>query len=112
MLRISAMSYAWTMSEIEQVAAESWEEWVADNDAVVLDVRQPDEWEQGTLPGVTLISITEIMDRIDELPQDRSILCVCRSGERSQQVAAYLAHNEYSNVANLVGGMHALGLQS
>lgn len=100
------------MDQIEQVPSQQWEDWVAENDAVVLDVRQPSEWDQGTLPEATRISITEIMDRIDELPKDRPILCVCRSGGRSQQVATYLAFNGYTGVANLAGGMHALGLQN
>jgi len=100
------------MNQIEQVPAHEWEDWAAENDAVVLDVRQPTEWVQGTLPGATQISMTEIMDRVDELPKDRAILCVCRSGDRSQQVAAYLAFNGYADVANLAGGMHSLGLQT
>ncbi len=99
------------MNEIEQVPWRKWESWAEDNDAIVLDVRQPEEWEQGTLPRATRISMTEIMDRIDEIPKDKAILCVCRSGGRSQQVATYLAFNGYVDVANLVGGMHALGLQ-
>ena len=64
------------MNQIEQVPWREWEGWADDNDAVVLDVREPEEWEQGTLPGATRISITEIMDRIDEIPTDRAILCV------------------------------------
>ena len=111
-LSSATATYAWDlMNQIEQVPWREWEGWADDNDAVVLDVREPEEWEQGTLPGATRISITEIMDRIDEIPTDRAILCVCRSGGRSQQVATYLAFNGYVDVANLVGGMHALGLQ-
>jgi len=99
------------MNQIEQVPSHEWESWTEDNSAIVLDVRQPEEWEQGTLPSATRISITEIMARVDELPKEQAILCVCRSGGRSQQVANYLAFNGYGVVANLAGGMHALGLQ-
>ena len=99
------------MNQIEQVPSHEWESWADDNDAIVLDVREPEEWEQGTLPSAKKISITEIMDRIDELPKEQAILCVCRSGGRSQQVATYLAFNGYPVVANLAGGMHGLGLQ-
>ena len=100
------------MINIEQVPAHEWETWRDANDAVLLDVREPDEWAQGVLPGAIQISMSDFVNHIDDIPQDRAILCVCRSGERSQQVAAYLTHNGYEPVANLSGGMHALGLQN
>lgn len=96
---------------VHAVAAQEWEEWVTDNGAMVLDIREPPEWELGTLPGSTLISMSEILDRLDELPKDRPILCICRSGNRSHQVAAYLDALGYPTVANMVGGMKRLGLQ-
>lgn len=96
---------------IEQVRASEWESWVAGNRAIVLDVREAREWAAGTLPGSVLVSMSEIVERIGELPTDRPILCVCRSGNRSQQVAAYLTMSGFDDVANLSGGMKALGLQ-
>lgn len=99
-----------TMDQIEQVPATDWAKWVEDNDAVLLDVREPKEWELGTLPAAQLLSIGEIVERIDEIPQDQPVLCICRGGERSAQVAMFLAHKGYT-VANLNGGMHALGMQ-
>lgn len=94
------------------MGAEEWETWVTENRAMVLDVREPEEWEQGTLPGSTLISMSEIVERIDELPRKLPILCVCRSGARSSQVAVYLDASGFDYVANLAGGMKALGLQA
>jgi rhodanese-related sulfurtransferase len=98
------------MSDLLQVEAADWESWVRDNDATVLDVREPDEWEQGTLPGALLISMSELVDRVEELPEDKPILCVCRSGGRSNNVAAFLSFNGY-DAANMSGGMKALGMQ-
>ena len=97
--------------QYENVPAHEWEKWANDNEAIVLDVRLPKEWALSTLPDATLISMNEIPARMAELPKDRAILCVCRSGDRSGQVAAFLAHNGYSSVANMTGGMKALGLQ-
>lgn len=99
------------MSMIEQVPAEEWETWVAENGGRVLDIREPFELEQGTLPGAVLISMGEIPERMAELETDEALLVVCRSGGRSRQVAAYLAMNGYTRVANMAGGMKALGLQ-
>jgi rhodanese-related sulfurtransferase len=96
---------------VTTVDAGEWEAWVEANDALVLDIREPREWAGGTLPGSTLISMGELIERIDELPRDRPILCVCRVGSRSHQVAAYLGTVGFDRVANLRGGLKALGLQ-
>jgi rhodanese-related sulfurtransferase len=98
------------MSSFARVGAVDWETWVTEQEATVLDVREPHEWELGTLPGALLISQSEIVDRIAELPGDRPVLCVCRTGGRSANVAAFLAFNGFES-ANLEGGMKALGLQ-
>lgn len=100
-----------TMTGYLRVEAEEWQRWVTDNDAVILDVREPQEWELGTLPGSLLISMGEIMDRIDEIPDDRAVLCVCRSGARSAQVASYLAMMGHRQIANMEGGLKTLGMQ-
>lgn len=98
------------MSAVTSVPAGDWETWVEENNGIVLDVREPDEWELGTLPGAVLIPQGEIVSRMDEMPKDQPILCVCRSGGRSSNVAAFLAFNGYES-ANLSGGMKALGMQ-
>lgn len=99
------------MVSIGIVRAEDWRDWLDRTGGILLDVREPSEWEQGTLPDALLIPTSEIMDRVDEIPRDRPILCICRSGSRSHQVAAFLQLNGYGEVANMSGGMKALGLQ-
>ncbi len=99
------------MVHVDTVPAQNWREWVEETTGVLLDVREPREWEQGTLPEALLIPVSQIMERIDEIPADRPILCVCRSGSRSHQVAAFLKFSGYENVANMTGGMKALGMQ-
>lgn len=99
------------MSTYIDVPAHDWDAWAEENDAIVLDVRRPNEWVLGTLPGAVLMTMHEIPTRLGELPRDRAILVVCRSGNRSGKVAAYLGNNGYETVANMAGGMKALGLQ-
>jgi rhodanese-related sulfurtransferase len=99
------------ISMIENVPAQDWESWIDTTKGTILDVREPFEWEQGVLPDATLISMGEIPGRVGELETDQAYLVVCRSGGRSQQVAAFLTMNGFKKVANLNGGMHALGLQ-
>jgi rhodanese-related sulfurtransferase len=93
-----------------EVPAGDWETWVDENGATVLDVREPVEWELGTLPGALLISQGEIVARVEELPKEKPVLCVCRSGARSANVAMFLSYNGFE-VANMSGGMKALGMQ-
>lgn len=99
------------ISMIENVPAQDWETWIDSTGGTVLDIREPFEWELGVLPDATLISMGEIPARIGELDNDQAFLVVCRSGGRSQQVAAYLVMKGFDKVANMTGGMHALGLQ-
>lgn len=97
--------------EIEQVPAHDWETWIEEHDGVILDVREPDEWALGTLPGAVRLRMGELPDSLHELDRDRPTLVVCRTGSRSQQVAAFLTMSGFENAANLAGGMHALGMQ-
>lgn len=99
------------MHALETVPASEWEDWVEEHDGLVLDVREPLEWGLGTLPDAVLMSMGDLVDRLDELPKDRAILCVCRSGSRSEQVARFLSMSGFRRVANMTGGMKALGLQ-
>jgi DMSO/TMAO reductase YedYZ molybdopterin-dependent catalytic subunit/rhodanese-related sulfurtransferase/glyoxylase-like metal-dependent hydrolase (beta-lactamase superfamily II) len=74
--------------------------------AMMLDVREPDEWAEGHAAEAVLIPMGEIPVRQDELPRDRRIVVVCRSGGRSAAVTDALRNKGYDAV-NLVGGMCA-----
>jgi rhodanese-related sulfurtransferase len=97
--------------EISQIPAHDWEQWVKENDAVVLDVREPYEWELGTLPGAIKIRLADLPSSLDSLDPSRPTLVVCRSGGRSLQAAAFLTMSGFELAANMAGGMHALGMQ-
>lgn len=75
-------------------------------DLVVLDVREPYEWEAGRIRQARHIPMGELGERLHELPRDREIVAVCRSGNRSGQVADALTRAGY-RIANLEGGMKA-----
>lgn len=78
----------------------------SNNPPFILDVRQPEEFHAGHIAGAALIPLTEINRRISELPKDREILCVCRSGSRSGVAAQQLIDAGFKAV-NLRGGMIA-----
>ena len=73
---------------------------------LVLDVRKPEEFQQGHIAGAKLIPLNKLRSRMKELPKGREIVCICDSGSRSISVAKVLAKAGY-NVLNVQGGMHA-----
>lgn len=97
-------------SSIQQVPAHQWQTWIAENDGVVLDVREPIEWAGGTLPDSTTISLQFLPGSLGELDKTRPILVVCRAGNRSMLAAQFLERNGFPNTANLLGGLTSIGL--
>ena len=76
---------------------------------LLVDVRQPDEYAQGHIPGAVLIPLGEIPQRLHELPADRDLLFYCRSGMRSRGAAIFAGSQPRfsGTVYNLTGGMLA-----
>jgi rhodanese-related sulfurtransferase len=71
--------------------------------AVVIDVREVDEYEDGHVPGARLIPLGDVPDRIAEVPHDEPVLVICRSGARSQRAAEYMI-SQGIDATNIVGG--------
>lgn len=82
------------------------EAWQRRDDVQFLDVRDPYEWDAGHIEGATHVPMQQLRDDQALLAQDRTIVCVCRSGARSAAVTQALNRAGYDAV-NLVGGMHA-----
>ncbi|AKU14784.1 rhodanese-like domain-containing protein [Luteipulveratus mongoliensis] len=76
------------------------------DDAVVLDVREQDEWDAGHAPGAVHIPLAEVPARIDELPDAEPLPVICRSGGRSGRAVQWLSAQGY-DVVNVEGGMKA-----
>jgi rhodanese-related sulfurtransferase len=72
---------------------------------LVIDVRQPGEYQAGHIAGAKLIPLDTINQRMKELPKDREIVCVCASGNRSSSATKQLISAGYT-VLNMSGGMH------
>ena len=78
-----------------------------DAGAFMLDVRQPDEWAAGHIPGATLIPLGELQSRLAEVPKDKKVVVVCRSGNRSAQGRDILLGAGYPAATSMAGGMNA-----
>jgi rhodanese-related sulfurtransferase len=77
-----------------------------DGGAMLLDVRNPDEWEAGHPEGATWIPMDQLVDRQGEIPDDREIVVICKVGARSARVAEALVAAGY-DAANIAGGAEA-----
>lgn len=73
---------------------------------VLLDVRTVSEYREGHIPGADLIPLHDLNGRMQKLPQNREIICICRSGNRSKRATKQLLAAGYTAV-NLKGGMRA-----
>ena len=79
---------------------------LADSGAILLDVREPHEWQAGHAPRAQHILFGQLSRRAAEVPRRRDVVTVCRSGARSARAAAMLAPDG-REVSNLGGGMRA-----
>lgn len=72
--------------------------------AFVLDVRTQEEWDEYHAPNTTLIPLDQLPNRLSELPRDREIVVVCRSGNRSQEGRDILLDAGF-NATSMAGGL-------
>jgi len=74
----------------------------------LIDVRTPEEYQAGHVPGAKLVALNTLMARVDEFPEQGDVYVICRSGARSAQAAEYLAREcGRSNLINVAGGTMA-----
>jgi rhodanese-related sulfurtransferase len=76
-----------------------------DRGAFLLDVREPVEWVEFHIPGSTHIPLGELPKRVGEVPRDREVVVVCRTGNRSQKGRDILIKAGFRKVTNMQGGV-------
>ena len=74
---------------------------------VLLDVREPWEFQTCSIAGSQLLPMGEVPARKDELDPDAEVVVICHHGGRSMQVAVFLERNGFAKVHNLSGGVDA-----
>lgn len=97
-----------TPPAVKQITPIELQRWLTTNQPLALvDVRTPGEYETEHIRGARLLPLSVLQQRSGELPADRPIVCICRSGARSQAACEQLARNGHANLFNLSGGMLA-----
>ena len=93
-----------------QITPQLLQQWLADTGRkrpVLLDVREPWEYQTCRIEGSTLAPMNTIPARAQELDPDTETVVICHHGARSFQVAVFLERNGFSNLYNLQGGVNA-----
>lgn len=92
------------MASIQNVDVVTYENY-QDTDHILVDVREVDEYAEGHLPGAVNIPLSGLQANISQIPTDKTVLLVCRTGGRSMMAAEFLAStNKYQELVNLDGG--------
>ena len=79
----------------------------ADPGAVLVDVREPQEWRAGHARGARHIPLAQLPGRLAELPREAPVYLICASGNRSRKAAAFLQKNGFDRPVNVRGGTAA-----
>jgi rhodanese-related sulfurtransferase len=99
---------------MRQMTAQELAERLGDRAAeppLLLDVREPWEYEICRIPGSQLVPMGQIVASLGRLDPARETVVICHHGIRSQQVARYLDHQGFERVVNLSGGVEAWARQ-
>ncbi|GGC08546.1 rhodanese-like domain-containing protein [Oxalicibacterium flavum] len=95
-----------TAPEVAALIAES-----SANSPLLLDVREPWEFQTCRIDGSVSIPMNTIPGEIDRLDRETPVVCICHHGMRSLRVAHFLEANGFTQVINLSGGIHAWAQQ-
>ena len=99
---------------MEHISAAELAVWLADPTRarpLLLDVREPWEYETCRIVDSVLMPMASIPARQEELDPETPIVCICHHGARSMQVGAFLERAGFANVTNLTGGIHGWAMQ-
>lgn len=87
---------------------QQWAEQLSsDNNAVIIDVRTPEEWSEGIIPNAQMIDIYEgqgFIYKLDELDKSKNYYVYCKAGGRSAQACQIMQQLGFENTYNLIGG--------
>jgi phage shock protein E len=93
---------------VEKITIEQFEEKAKEKDVVILDVRSPEEFKEGHVPGATNVNVSDekFAEKVEALGKDKSILVYCRSGKRSTVATEKMSKMGFEKLYNFVGSMN------
>ena len=95
------------MQQINPSELHAWLDDPSRDKPVLLDVREPWEYERARIDGSRLVPMREVPARVAEIDDDKEVVAICHHGGRSMQVAMFLERQGFRRVHNLMGGIDA-----
>ncbi len=97
------------LADVPAVSPQQAAQMQSEQNAVIIDVRENDEWNAGHIDNAIHIPLNDIQNRLKELAkyQNQPVITQCRSGTRSARAADILAKSGFTNVHNMDGGLNA-----
>jgi len=86
--------------DVEQYEADYFKQ----KNHMLIDVRTPNEFKSGHIPGAKNFPLNNLSDSLKKIPQDKTVVVVCQSGNRSKSASKILTNAGYENIINLKGG--------
>ena len=95
-----------TTSSLPEISPQELKQKLDANESVLLlDVREPSEYDIVHLEDAQLIPLNTLPHHVDSLPSDQEIIVYCHHGQRSLYAVAYLQQNGFNDAKNLIGGI-------
>lgn len=93
-------------SLVKEICPTTTQEWIK-NGALLVDVREKDEVAQLAydVPNIINIPLTEFEERFTQIPKDKAVVMVCKSGVRSLRASGFLVNHGYDKVVNMQHGI-------
>jgi len=88
------------------VSVDEAKEMIDNGEVEVIDVRTPEEFAAGHIPGAKLVPLQVLESMQSELNKEQKYVVVCRSGNRSTEASGILSENGFKNIYNMTGGMN------
>jgi rhodanese-related sulfurtransferase len=101
------MQFAQERPTVPEVTVQDAKQRAEDNDALIVDVREPYELTEVSVPGALHIPLGDLPNRVQELPKDRELLFLCRSGNRSTYATDLAIRSGLEQSSNIEGGIVA-----
>jgi rhodanese-related sulfurtransferase len=95
------------MNQISASQLRAWLEDLSRERPLLLDVREPWEYDKARIEGSRLVPMRELPARLSEIDEGKEVVAICHHGGRSMQVAMFLEKQGYRRVHNLTGGIDA-----
>jgi len=95
------------ITRLEQMSVQELNEALSPSDLQIVDVRSPDEWQGGHVPGATYILLPELVKKAGRLDKKKPVAVYCDSGYRASLAASILQQEGFTEVRNIPGSWKA-----